>query len=782
MDLHEAEDLLAYRSELPVEAIEALLEYIGIGLFNMDLATGDIAINRSGCLLTGFEPGDVPEDENTRETLTYEEDRDLVRDAQVRLMSGEANRYHIEYRMRRKDGSIVAVDEAGLVIERDEEGHPARLALIGRDLTRLRWAEDKARQMETDNRRLALGLSDNDLADQNRILRALNLAARMIIGGFHQDYETTLQAALQVIGESVLANRVRIWRNIEIEGTQSYFLRTAWSQDISVGDTVDQQPIGYDAIIPDWHELMRESPNQHLAASELSSELHEVFDICDGSYFLLAPLYLNGEFWGMLGVDSTNREHDFTEDEAEILIPGVLVIASSISRNETFGKLNEARETALASTRAKAEFLSRMSHEIRTPINAIIGMTTIAKKSKDPERISYCLEKVDSSSRQLFSLINDVLDMSKIDSGKFEIVNGPFDFRHVLSNVLNIAEVKFAEKGQHLVLDNTVDFSRLIVSDELRLSQVLTNLLTNATKFTPEGGQITLMLRSQKLESASNKEGDKASDGYGEQGGYSRLHVEIRDTGIGISREKQLRLFHSFEQADNSITRIYGGTGLGLAICKRIVDLMGGNIWVESEEGVGSNFIFEVEVGWGDPIVSVAVSGKGTGATAGSGTNNAVSMTDVAGMVGAAGAGAGSAVYTVDDMTIDWTGHTLLLVEDIEVNREIVIQLLAETGVEIVSAVNGQEALDIFLKDPERFDLIMMDLQMPVMDGITATKNLRAIEDIPWARKVPIVAMTANAFKEDAQMCLAAGMDEHIAKPFDMSDLIRRLSRYLDVE
>jgi signal transduction histidine kinase/ActR/RegA family two-component response regulator len=490
--------------------------------------------------------------------------------------------------------------------------------------------------------------------------------------------------------------------------------------------------------MPNWQELMAENNYHCYRASEVPERLQEIFKWSSSEYFVLAPLYLNGEFWGMFGADSSTRERGFSQDEAEILVAGVLVIASSISRNETFGKLNEARVAAMEATEAKGEFLSRMSHEIRTPINAIIGMTSIAKKTEDPERIRYCLDKVDGSSRHLLGLINDILDMSKIDSGKFEIINGEFDFDQMLHSVIGVADIKLSEKHQQLVLDSSLDLTHLMISDELRLSQVFTNLLTNASKFTPESGTVTIFLRQTPLAA-----------------GKSRLHVEIRDTGIGISLEKQKKLFQSFEQADGSITRTYGGTGLGLAICKRIVSLMGGDIWVESQEGQGSQFIFEVEVGWGESVLEPDGS-RHLGKTK----------------------TAGKAALDID--SIDWSDKTILLVEDIDVNREIVLTILQDSGLNIVTATNGQEGLDAYFADPERYSLILMDVQMPVMDGITATQKIRERTDISQAKTVPIIAMTANAFKEDALSCLAAGMNQHIAKPFDMNKLFVTLASYLD--
>lgn len=303
------------------------------------------------------------------------------------------------------------------------------------------------------------------------------------------------------------------------------------------------------------------------------------------------PLVVHGDFWGLIGFDNMHEERLWTDTEMDILQSAGMMIAAAIMRREMLVSLVEAKEEALESNRAKSEFLSRMSHDIRTPLNAVIGMATLAHKTNDPERIKYCLDKIDGSSRQLLSIINDVLDMSKIESGKFEIYIHPFDFEKMLQHSINVVQVKLEEKHQELTLEMDQFFGKNMISDELRLSQVLINLLTNAIKFTPDYGTITLRIIEKPLED-----------------GRSTLHVEVADTGIGISEEQQKRLFTSFSQADGGIARQFGGTGLGLAICKKITNLMDGDIWVESTPGEGSTFVFAVKVNWGEPLEKIAYS------------------------------------------------------------------------------------------------------------------------------------------------------------------------------
>lgn len=375
--------------------------------------------------------------------------------------------------------------------------------------------------------------------------------------------------------------------------------------------------------------------------------------------------------------------------------------------------------------KAKTDFLSRMSHEIRTPMNAILGMTAIARKSRDMDRIQYSLEKIETASEQLLNLINDVLDMSKIEAGKLEISVHPFDFEKMIRNVFDMVKVRMLEKNQRFYYQGPTTFDCYMLSDELRLSQVMINLLTNAVKFTGDGGAIGVKVELKPLE-----------------GERQRLYIEVEDSGIGISAEQQARLFRSFEQADGGTARRFGGTGLGLAICKSIIQLLGGDIGVRSEEEKGATFFLEVPISWGEPI----------------GSEKKQERTDTG--------------------TQNWVGKRILLVEDIEINREIILAILEDTGLSIQTAENGLEALAAVQDREEPFDLILMDVQMPEMDGLDATKAIRNLGSL-WALKVPILAMTANAFSDDVDRCLGAGMNDHIAKPIDVEIFIKKLSKYL---
>ncbi|TVO68137.1 PAS domain S-box protein [Denitromonas ohlonensis] len=392
---------------------------------------------------------------------------------------------------------------------------------------------------------------------------------------------------------------------------------------------------------------------------------------------------------------------------------------------ERTAALSVAKEAAESASRAKSAFLANMSHELRTPMNAIMGLTALALRRAQSPAQHEQLEKVEKASKHLLALIDDILDLSKIEAERLTLEQNDFPLGSVFTNLSSLVEQRASDKGLQFEIDLPRALSEQIVTgDALRLGQVLLNLTSNAIKFTAQGG-ITVRARAEHSPP-----------------GVLALRVEVIDSGIGIDPEAQKHLFTAFEQADNSMTRKYGGTGLGLAICKRLIKLMGGEIKVDSTPARGSNFWFTVSL--------VKCTGEQPGVT-------------------------DTLRQCEQQLKRAHAGARLLLVEDEPVNREITLGLLEDTGLQVDVAEDGLAALE--LAQRTRYDLILMDMQMPRMNGLEATQAIRAA---PLNRDTPILAMTANAFDDDRKICLSAGMDDFLSKPVYPEVLFETILRWLN--
>ena len=487
----------------------------------------------------------------------------------------------------------------------------------------------------------------------------------------------------------------------------------------------------------EWEEKALEALNGSAAAAEMENYLVGYEHLISA----FAPVYdEGGGVVAVAGVDISDEQLLSIRTTMYALIPllAVSVVAVIICgllnvfmHNRSNRERVKALEHAVQASRAKSDFLSNMSHEIRTPMNAIIGMTGIAKESGDITRKNYCLDRIDDASNHLLGIINDILDMSKIEAGKLELSPVNFSLDKVLSRITSINKIRFEEQNQTFHLEVDENIPDVLVGDSQRLTQVITNLLSNATKFTPAEGDIQLSVKMQSMED------DECV-----------LLVCVKDSGIGINAEQQSRLFQAFEQAEHGTSRKFGGTGLGLALCKRIVTLMDGEIWIESEEGKGASFIFTVRLRRGQ-------------------------------------AGTQADESTRDEVTAEemkrFAGRCILLAEDVEINREIVRAMLEPARLIIDCAENGAQALRLFCENPGKYDMIFMDLQMPEMDGYEATRRIRAFH-APEGKDIPIIAMTANVFREDIEKCFAAGMNGHIGKPLDFQEVLRQVRQYARYE
>ena len=386
-------------------------------------------------------------------------------------------------------------------------------------------------------------------------------------------------------------------------------------------------------------------------------------------------------------------------------------------------KLEDAVHTAENANRAKTTFLNNMSHDIRTPMNAIIGFTNIALKQEPKPEVRNCLNKISNSSEHLLTLINDVLDISRIESGKVKFVPIPVDIRTVADTVLGIMQGFLHNRSIEFRTNLAIPETPYVLADAVRIREVLVNILGNAVKFTEDGGSIEF----------------DTSYHPGEDDRHMMVRYRVADTGVGMTEEFTEHIFDEFSQEESSARTQYKGTGLGTAITKRNVDLMNGTICVESEKGRGSTFIVEIPL----------------------------ELTD----------GENVQKQELPMAKADLSGVKVLLAEDNELNAEIAIVQLEELGIQVTRAADGKEAVKIFEENsPETFDLIFMDVMMPEMNGYEATAAIRAIKKRPDARRIPIIAMTANAFAEDVQASLDAGMNGHIAKPIVMDEVKKAIA------
>jgi signal transduction histidine kinase/ActR/RegA family two-component response regulator len=384
--------------------------------------------------------------------------------------------------------------------------------------------------------------------------------------------------------------------------------------------------------------------------------------------------------------------------------------------------LSIAKDAAETANVAKSAFLANMSHEIRTPMNGIIGMANILRREGVTSKQAQRLDTIDASAQHLLSVINDVLDISKIEAGKFTLEDAPVVVSSLMANVSSILSERVKAKGIHLLIE-TERLPHNLLGDPTRVQQALLNYATNAVKFTEQG---SVTLRALKQAETDNS---------------VMVHFEVTDTGIGIAPEAMSRLFSAFEQADNSMNRKYGGTGLGLAITRRLAELMGGEVGAESTPGVGSTFWFRVKL---------TKSGE---------TSKAPTET---------------AVDAEAEIRQRYAGHRVLVVDDEPVNREVAVMQLEAVDMAVDTAEDGAEGVALARKNS--YAAIFMDMQMPKLNGIEATREIR---QIPGCRDTPIIAMTANAFAEDKEQCLKAGMNEFLIKPFNPDQLFAILLRAL---
>ncbi len=590
--------------------------------------------------------------------------------------------------------------------------------------------------------------SNRELRKRDRMLQATAEAGAMLLSGL--DLEDALKRAVGTLAAAVNADRAYLAENVEPSSPSAgpaFRQLSGWSKSGSSSwpfPGAPSEPVPY-SLLPGWHERLSSGSNMALSRPSKAAKRKAGALPPGASAAMSCPVFIRGSFWGFLCFDSSAKSVSWSSGETSILSTIGSILGSSIDRRRyelelkdamrSAEELNSSLEAAIGKAQdlafqaetanmMKSEFLANMSHDIRTPMNGVMGMTDLLLRSKLDERQREWVETISYSGRILLSLIEDILDLSKIEAGEMQLESIPFDLRSLVVKVSAVLKSKAAQKGISLSVSYPDELPSTFLGDVTRVRQIVMNLAGNAIKFTEKGG-VAISVKPGQLLSGS-------------------VRVEVADTGIGIPSESLKTIFEKFRQADSSTTRKYGGSGLGLSICKKLVEMMGGCISAESVLGEGSTFFFEMPLPFA-PEGSV--------------------LEEDASLEAASGAAA------------CYPGLKALLVDDNHVNRMVAQALFSQFGFKADEAETGVAAVERLRQS--RYDIVFMDCQMPVMDGFEATEAIRDDETASGFPRSLIVAMTANAMSHDRDRCKAAGMDDFISKPVSYNDLktlfLRRL-------
>jgi PAS domain S-box-containing protein len=559
-------------------------------------------------------------------------------------------------------------------------------------------------------------IAELELQRKEILLGAAAIATNILL--VETDLDSAISQTIEILGQSMRVDRVCLCNHSASKSVLKDFKQSfEWLSDdtASCMDNSDPHPM------PTVAALRRDMlPAKRLlkgTLSEVTESEKKMLELKSIMSFMAIPILVEGRFWGSIEFHDCHSERIWTGSDINILQLISVSIGGSIGRKYSENELHLAKATAESATIAKSQFLANMSHEIRTPLNAIIGLTDLLQKSSlNKEQRDY-LETIRHSGDMLLSIINSILDFSKIDSNMMELEASPVDLRSLIQKSLDSVAPAASEKGLALKFLSDSNFPKTIIADPIRLGQILGNLLSNAVKFT-EKGEVTISVSSKKQDD-----------------GDIKINFAIRDTGTGIPDEKMDRLFQSFSQVDSSTTRKYGGTGLGLAISKKLVELMGGTIWAQSQVGEGSTFHFEII------SKSTDLDPRDIGV-------NQLSWQDA------------------KDQNRK-RAVSVLLAEDNEINQKVMLHMLRKLGYSADVVSNGLEVLRAL--ERQLYDIILMDIQMPEMDGVETAKKIR--EKWPGADKPKIVAITAYALQGDRENFLEAGMDRYLSKPVRLEEL-----------
>ncbi|MCL2109458.1 MAG: response regulator [Oscillospiraceae bacterium] len=618
--------------------------------------------------------------------------------------------YRLEYRLRHKDGKYRYFDGFGTTL-RDKNGLPLRVSGTIRDIT-------EKKRME------------RELEQQNNLLHAVNQAASVLLTAKDDEsFNESLQRGMEIVGQSLDIDCVEIWQNETRNDELFAVLQHCWLSEVGAEIKADLNINVFPySKSPDWERRLSEGEFIHGPVSEFEQADREFLEVFKIKSVLVIPIHIQNSFRGFCCIDDCRNSRSFTEDEVNILRSVCYMLVNAINQRAVNEVMRRA-EVAEERNKAKSQFLATISHEIRTPMNSIMGFSELALDTpeRDIYRIRDYILKIKDSTKWLLNIVNDILDISKIESGKMELAHLPFDLTDVISRCESVILPEIKSKKLDLITRADSLDGKKTVGDPVRLYQAIMNLLSNAVKFTDSGTVSLTVYAKDDMESLT--EPDK-----------TKLRFEVQDQGIGMAPEQVEKVFAPFVQADTGRTRSYGGTGLGLPITKNIVEHMGGELSVISQPGQGSTFSFEVDFDTVD-----------------------------------------AAEYLAPKLIMiekpQFAGGLVLVCDDNVMNQEVIKEHLAQVGLTAELAANGKEGLELVRSRVEQglppFDLIFMDIFMPVMDGIEATRRINNI-----GTGVPIIAMTANIMSTDLENYKKHGMPDYVGKPFTSQELWRVLLKY----
>lgn len=760
------------------------LERLGDNVWEHDFRTGETYFSKTGFDFLGYGPTDFSNNVNLWWECTHKDDRWLLEDNDRKYKAGISDRHTLEYRMICKDGSMKWVLDRGVVIDKSGEGKPLRILGTHTDITNLKITEEKLRDSDQKIRAMLESTKEGFfmIGHDYSIMMMNEVGSRSI---------TTLTGKKGKLGDNILDYILPQRREIFLKTFTKVMSGGLEEAEISV-DTVEGKKWYHNSYFP-----VRNAKNEIIGICASSKDITEkklvdnaldkiraereeyqyrlqsildntplivfVKDL-DGRYLFVNKAFLellnltNKEVVGKTDFDITNAElaAEYKKVDDEVIrtlrsiereetiynddggqnllltkfplfdrknnIYGVSGIATDYTDKVQYRqKLIEAKKKAESAEQLQEQFLANMSHEIRTPMNGIIGMTNVLMGTSLDEEQKEFVGIIKQSSDNLLFLINDILDLSKIKSGKLSLENIQFNLKDALETTLAPFYIKAKEKGIELFLTQDVTIPQQLEGDPYRLNQILNNLLSNALKFTEKGS--VLLSISKLIQTEKDVE----------------LQFSVSDTGIGIPEEKMQNIFNSFEQASSSTARKFGGTGLGLAITKQLVEMQEGKIEVKS--AIGSGTVFEVTISY--PYTNLK-NAKDLSPEVSQQNNQALK------------------------------GKRILVAEDNEINQKVILNILKKEGIITVLADNGRQAVTK-LEEGENFDLIILDMQMPEMDGFQTTTYIRKKLLI----NTPIIAMTASALRNEKMKCFELGMNEYLTKPFSPAELFKHLRRFL---